>query len=175
MSEQERKSLPECIAEHIEVVIDSEEDAKRGRSRSETIHESVGNAIGTLTFVALELFGVGLWLLVNSGVFTALRTFDPFPFPLLGHIISVEAVLITAFVLMKQNRMSKLADRRAHLNLQINLLTERETTKMLGMVIEIGKRLEIHHGVFDEESVQLSRSLPIETLIEALHRKFPDG
>ena len=48
-------------------------------------------------------------------------------------IIAVEAVLMTAFVLMKKNRMSKLADRRAHLNLQINLLTERETTKIIGM------------------------------------------
>ena len=66
---------------------------------------------------------------------------------MLNQIIAVEAVLMTAFVLMRQNRMSKLADRRAHLNLQINLLTERATTKSIGMLLEIGKRFDIQRGV----------------------------
>ena len=81
---------------------------------------------------------------------------------------------MAAFVLMKQNRMSKLADRRAHLDLQINLMTERETTKIIGMLLEIGERLDIQHKVLDEESRQLSRLLVIETLIETMHSKFPD-
>ena len=81
---------------------------------------------------------------------------------------------MAAFVLMKQNRMSKIADRRAHLNLQINLMTERETTKIIGMLLEIGKRLDIQHKVLDEESRQLSRLLAIETLIDTMHSKFPD-
>jgi uncharacterized membrane protein len=81
---------------------------------------------------------------------------------------------MTAFVLMKQNRMSKLADRRAHLNLQINLLIERETTKIIGMLLEIGTRFDIQHKVFDEESRQLSQLLAIETLIKTLPSKFPD-
>jgi uncharacterized membrane protein len=103
-----------------------------------------------------------------------IRPFDPFPFSILNQIIALEAVLITAFVLMKQNRMSKLADRRAHLDLQINLMTERETTKVIGMLLEIGEQLNIKHKVHDEESHQLSRSLIVETLIEAMHSKFPD-
>jgi uncharacterized membrane protein len=127
-----------------------------------------------LNFVALQLIGVVLWVVINAGLIPPVRPFDPFPFPILNHIIALEAVLMTAFVLMKQNRMSKLADRRAHLNLQINLLTERETTKIIGMLLEIGKRFDIQHKVFDEESRQLSRLLAIETLIEALHSKFPD-
>ena len=89
-------------------------------------------------------------------------------------IIGIEVLLLSTFVLMKQNRMSKLADRRAHLNLQINLLIERESTKIIGMLLEIGKRLDIQHKMLDEESSQLSRLLAIETLIETLHSKFPD-
>jgi hypothetical protein len=109
-----------------------------------------------------------------AGLIPPVRPFDPFPFPVLNQIIAVEAVLMTAFVLMKQNRMSKLAERRAHLNLQINLLTERETTKIIGMLLEIAKRFDIQHEVFDEESRQPSWLLTIETLIETLHSKFPD-
>jgi uncharacterized membrane protein len=174
MSEQLQESLPECITEHIELFIGSEQEANRRRSRSETIYEFVGNSIGTLNFVALQLIGVVLWVVMNAGLIPPVRPFDPFPFPILNHIIALEAVLMTAFVLMKQNRMSKLADRRAHLNLQINLLTERETTKIIGMLLEIGKRFDIEHKVFDAESRQLSRLLAIETLIEALNSKFPD-
>lgn len=103
-----------------------------------------------------------------------IRPFDPFPFPVLSLILALEAVLVAAFVLMKQNRMSKLADHRAHLDLQINLMTERETTKIIGMLLEIGERLDIQHKVLDEESRQLSRLLTIETLIETMHSKFPD-
>lgn len=175
MSEQVPESLPKFITEHIELIIGSEQKANRRRSRSEAIHEWVGNSIGTLKFVVLQLTGVILWVVINAGLIPPLRPFDPFPFTVLSHLVALEAVLMTAFVLMKQNRMSKLADRRAHLNLQINLLTERETTKIIGMLLEIGKRFDIQHGVFDDESRQLSRLLAIETLIETLHSKFPDG
>jgi uncharacterized membrane protein len=174
MSEQLDGTLPSCISENIEVIIGAEQAADRRRSRSEAIYEFVGDSIGALHFVAFQLIGVILWVVVNAGLIPPVRPFDPFPFPILNQIIGLEAVLMTSFVLMKQNRMSKLADRRAHLNLQINLLTERETTKIIGMLLEIGKRFDIQHKVFDEESRQLSRLLVISTLIETLHSKFPD-
>jgi len=164
MSEQLKDSLPSFITENIQAIIGAEQAANRRRSASEAIFEFVGNSIGTLNFVALQLIGVILWVVINAGLIPPVRPFDPFPFPILNQII----------VLMKQNRMSKLADRRAHLNLQITLLTERETTKIIGMLLEIGNRFDIQHKVFDEESRQLSRLLTIETLIETLHSKFPD-
>ena len=174
MPEQLEDSLPSFISENIQAIISAEQAANLRRSRSEAIYEFVGGSIGTLNFVALQLIGVILWVVINAALIPSVRPFDPFPFPILNQIIALEAVLMTAFVLMKQNRMSKLADRRAHLDLQINLLTERETTKIIGMLLEIGKRFDIHHDVFDEESRQLSRLLAIETLIETLHSKFPD-
>jgi uncharacterized membrane protein len=172
--EQLEDSLPSFISENIDAIIDSEQAANRRRSFSEVIYEFVGGSIGTLNFVAFQLIGTSLWVVINTGMMPPVHPFDPFPFPILNQIIASEAVLMTAFVLMKQNRMSKLADRRAHLGLQINLLTERETTKIIGMLLEIGKRFGIQHKVLDEETSQLSRLLAIETLIEALHSRFPD-
>jgi len=174
MSKHLEDSLPSIISENIDAIIGGEQAANRRRSRSEAIYEFVAGSFGTLNFVAFQLIGVILWVTINSGLMPPVRPFDPFPFPILNQIIALEAVLITAFVLMKQNRMSKLADRRAHLDLQINLMTERETTKVIGMLLEIGERLNIKHKVHDEESYQLSRSLIVETLIEAMHSKFPD-
>ena len=174
MSEQLEDSLPSFISENIEAIIRAEQAASRRRSRSEAIYEFVGDSIGTLNFVAFQLIGVILWVLINAGLIPPVRPFDPFPFPILNQIITLEAVLVSAFVLMKQNRMSKLADWRAHLDLQINLLTEREATKIIVMLLEICKRFDIQHEVLDEESRQLSRLLAVETLIETLHSKFPD-
>lgn len=174
MAEQLEESLPSFISENIDAIIDSEQTANRRRTRSEVISDFIGSAIGTLSFVAVQLTGTILWVMINTGLMVHVRPFDPFPFPILNQVIALEAVLMTAFVLMKQNRMSKLADRRAHLSLQINLLTEREATKIIGMLLEIGKRFGIQHKVLDEETSQLSRLLTIETLIEALHSRFPD-
>jgi len=174
MSGPQQESLPSFISENIDAIIDAEQAADRRLSRGEAIYEFVGSAIGTLNFVAVQLIGAILWVLINTGLLAPVHPFDPFPFPILNQIVALEAVLMTAFVLMKQKRMSKLADRRAHLGLQINLLTERETTKIIGMLLEIGKRFDIQHKVLDEESSQLGRLLTVETLIEALHSKFPD-
>ena len=146
----------------------------RSRSLSEVVFELVGGFIGTLRFIVVQVLGVVLWVAINAGLAPPLRPFDSLPFPILSLILTSEAVLVAAFVLMKQNRMSKIADRRAHLDLQINLMTERETTKIIGMLLEIGKRLDIQHKVLDEESRQLSRLLVFETLIETMHSKFPD-
>jgi uncharacterized membrane protein len=167
-------AIPPFIYKNIDAIIEAEQAAHRSRSASEVVYEFVGGVIGTLGFVGAQLIGVLLWMATNAGSAPPIYPFDPFPFPILSLILALEAVLIAAFVLMKQNRMSKLADRRAHLDLQINLTTERETTKIIGMLLEISKGLDLQHKVLDEESRQLSRLLTIETLIAAMHSKFPD-
>ncbi len=174
MPKLQEDQIPPMLHANIDAIVEAERAQRRSRSLSEVVYEFVGGFIGTLTFVVIQLLGAALWIAFNAGVTPPLRPFDPFPFPVLSLILTLEALLVAAFVLMKQNRMSKLADRRAHLDLQINLMTERETTKILRMLLEIGERLEIQHKVLDEESRQLSRLLTIETLIETMHSKFPE-
>ena len=174
MPKQPDNPTPSFIDANIDAIIEAEQAAQRSRSPSEVVYEWVGGLIGTLSFVVVQVLGVVLWVALNVGLAPPIRPFDPFPFPILSLILTLEALLVAAFVLMKQNRMSKLADRRAHLDLQINLMTERETTKIIGMLLEVGERLDIQHKVLDEESRQLSRLPVIETLIETMHNKFPD-
>ncbi len=174
MPKQTDGEIPSFILDNIDAIIAAEQAASERKSRHEAIYEFVAGCIGTLNFVGLQLAAVLLWVALNAGLLPNLRPFDPFPFPVLNLIVALEAVLMTAFVLMKQNRMSKLADRRAHLGLQVNLMTERETTKVIAMLLEIGERLDIKHRVLDEESSQLSGSLIIQRLIEAMHSRFPD-
>ena len=86
-----------------------------------------------MSFVVFHLLLFGVWFMVNLGL-TPLRPFDTFPFGILTLIVSAEGVLLAIFVLVSQNRMSRQANQRAHLNLQIGLLAEQETTKLLALV-----------------------------------------
>ncbi|MBG0793066.1 DUF1003 domain-containing protein [Methylocystis sp. H62] len=167
-------SVPKFVHENIDAVIEAEQEAEEARSCGEVVYEFVAGVIGTLGFVITEIIAVFFWIAINEGLITPIPPFDPYPYHLLGAVLALEGVLIAAFVLMRQNRMSKLADRRAHLDLQINLMTERETTKIIGMLLEVSERLDIQHKVLDDESRQLSRLLTIESLIETMRGKFGD-
>jgi uncharacterized membrane protein len=81
--------------------------------------------------VIIHLLVFCFWFLANTGKLPGIKPFDPFPFGILTLIVSSEGVLLAIFVLITQNRMSRDADRRAHLDLQVNLLTEQTATKIL--------------------------------------------
>jgi uncharacterized membrane protein len=93
---------------------------------------------------------------------------------LLSSITSLEAVLLAAFVLMKQNRMGMVADRRDHLDLQVNLLTEQRATQIIQMLDRLSARLGVEQHQ-DETSRELGRRVAVEHLVEELHRRLPDA
>lgn len=164
---------PTSVAENIDKMAQVENDALRPRSHREAITEAIGGFAGTIYFVGLQLAVFGGWMLVNAGMVPGLSPFDPFPYPLLSSITSLEAVLLAAFVLIKQNRMSTIADRRDHLDLQVNLLTERETTRIIQML----DRLSSHLGVEqrqDADSREMSEHIAVEHLVDELDRRMPD-
>ena len=113
-------------------------------------------------------------MIVNAGIISQITPFDPSPYPLLSSITSLEAVLIAAFVLMKQNRMSIIADRGDHLDLQVNLLTERQATQIIQMVDRLSTHLgvEQHHN---EDSRELGRHVAVEHLVEEVHSRLPNA
>src|SRR5439155_10579507 len=97
----------------------------------------------SMTFVYLHTLVFGGWILVNLGTIPGIQPFDPFPFAMLAMIASVEAIFLSTFVLISQNRMAALADKRADLDLQINLLAEHEITRLISMVDTILRHLGI--------------------------------
>lgn len=115
-----------------------------------------------------------LWATVNTGLVPGLPSFDPFPFALLTMLVSMEGVLLTTFVLIKQNRASQRADRRDHLDLQINLLTEKEVTKLIQMLEHISAHLGIEREVVDDETRELGEVTAVGELAQELDDKLPD-
>src|SRR3984885_13612866 len=113
---------------HIDSIVRQEEEALERRSASERLADAVGGFAGSLLFVVLPLILMVGWLLINSGKISSVRPFDPYPFSLLGVIVAVEAVILSSFILMRQNRMMRRGERRDNLNLQVDLLAEKEIT-----------------------------------------------
>jgi len=103
---------PKHADAHIDSIVKQEEEALERRSGSERLADSIGAFAGSLPFVVLHLVFVTGWLLVNSGQIAGVRPFDPWPFSLLGVIVAVEAVILSSFILMRQNRMMRRGERR---------------------------------------------------------------
>jgi uncharacterized membrane protein len=170
----EETAAPGAAVGNIETIIRLEERAANRRSRLDRLADRIANMVGTIRFVAVHLAWYILWILVNTGLIPIVRPFDHYPFSLLCLLISMEAVLLTAFVLIKQNRMGIRSDRRDHLDLQVNLLAEREVTKIMHMLHRMSHHLGIEaDDVLDEEARELARMTPVEELHRELERKMP--
>jgi uncharacterized membrane protein len=169
MSEHSRQSQA-----HIDSIVRQEEEALERRSSSERLADSVGAFAGSLPFVVLHLVLVMAWLLVNSGQISGIIPFDPWPLSLLGVIVAVEAVILSSFILMRQNRMMRRGERRDHLNLQVDLLAEKEITKVLQMVRAICGHMGLQNIMADKEIRELSQNTSIESLSQTLEDRLPE-
>jgi uncharacterized membrane protein len=167
------RATSESTRKNIETIVRLEEESVRSRSLGERFSDAFTRVMGSMSFVVFHLILFGVWFVVNLG-WTPLRPFDPFPFGILTLIVSAEGVLLAIFVLVSQNRMSRQANQRAHLNLQINLLAEQETTKLLQKVQTILDHLGVEQTVHDREVQQLSQETHVETLVSELQRSLPE-
>ena len=167
------QATTEAAQQNIETISKLEQEAIEQRSTSEKISEAFTRFMGSLTFVVLHLMWLGTWFAWNLGAF-GLEPFDPFPFGILTLIVSTEGVFLAIFILISQNRMSRMANQRAHLNLQISLLAEQETTKILQRLKTVADHLDIRETERDEEIERLSQSTHLEVLAEELKRSLPE-
>ncbi|WP_162305922.1 DUF1003 domain-containing protein [Oleisolibacter albus] len=163
--------VPRTARANIQQVIALEREFSERRSLSDRIADGIANFVGTVVFVACHLALFIGWAAINTGLIPGLAPFDPFPFIFLCLLVSLEGVLMSTFVLIKQNRMSQRADERAHLDLQINLLTEKEVTKVIEMLERLSQRLDAH-GVTDSETRELGRTTAVTDLARELGERM---
>ena len=104
---EQPRTVPAATLESIDSVANLEKEFLDRRSAIDRVADAVGDFTGSLSFVIIHLAIFAAWFLINTGHFFRLPKFDPFPFVLLAMVVSVEAVLLSTFVLMKQNRMAK--------------------------------------------------------------------
>ena len=141
-----------------------ENSLEERRTVVDRIADAIGSFSGSMAFVFLHLFWFVTWFLVNT-LPLGIRHFDPYPFILLAMMVSVEGVLLSTFVLMKQNRMQARIDIRDQLDLQINLLSEKEITKTLQLLRAICQKLEIQPSAEDDKELsEMASTTSVDTL-----------
>jgi len=144
-------------------------DVERRKGRSEQLADWMTKWSGSMVFIYLHALWFGIWVPLNLG-WLGLKVFDPYPFGLLTSIVSLEAIFLATFVLVSQNRQAELADRRAELDLHVNLLAEHEMTRVLAIVDSIAKKLECKLDD-DGELQELEKDVEPEQLLKELERK----
>jgi uncharacterized membrane protein len=142
-------------------------DARSARL-SERIADRITGFTGSMTFVLLHVNLYGGWIGVNLGVLPRLARFDP-SFVMLAMEASVEAIFLSTFVLISQNRMAMTANRQAELDLHIDLLAEHELTKLATLVARIAEKLDV--AIDDPEIHEIRKDIEPERVLDALEEK----
>jgi uncharacterized membrane protein len=122
----------------------------------ERVADDITAFAGSMRFVYIHTLWFGLWIIVNVGLVAAvlgglLAPFDPFPFGLMTMIVSLEAIFLSTFVLISQNRQAAIANQRAELDYQVDVSAEAQVAKLTAMVEAL---VEHHAELAAPESAQ---------------------
>jgi uncharacterized membrane protein len=162
--------LASVLARNIRMVEKRRNRDEAAASFEERFAAGITRFTGSMRFVYLHLFVFGFWILINLGTVPTIPKFDP-TFAILAMAASVEAIFLSTFILISQNRMAAVADRRADLDLQINLLAEHEVTKLVALMsavaAEVGARVEIDPEVMEE----LKQDVAPEAVLDEIEGK----
>jgi uncharacterized membrane protein len=137
----------------------------------ERIAEAITRFTGSMRFVYLHLAFFGFWIVANLGWVPGVPAWDP-SFVVLAMMASVEAIFLSTFVLISQNRMAAAADKRADLDLQISLLAEHEVTRLVTLVSGIADRLGVQTEA-DAEVEEITQDVAPDAVLDELEETEP--
>ena len=157
--------LAGVVERNIKALLARRQQEEHDKKPQDRVADHITRFTGSMRFVYLHLALFGAWIVINLG-WTPLPRFDP-SFVVLAMVASVEAIFLSTFVLISQNRMQELADKRADLDLQVSLLSEHEVTHLIQLVTEIARKLEIEKGN-DPELRELARDVPPEKVLDEM-------
>ena len=161
------------VAQNIDTILRLEKQDEAKLAVHHRLFHWVGWFVGTVRFIVLQCVFVLSWVVLNH-VFPH-HAFDEYPFPLLATILALEAVLLTSCVLIRQSRIDRTLERRDYLELQINLLAEREATRSLRILQRIAKRLDVD-DMEDGRPDELASETSVDQIAQDLRdREDEDG
>jgi uncharacterized membrane protein len=169
------KSLPSSTKENLEVLSQFKDSEEAQISGLQLAIERVSRIFGSPAFFLFALVFVAIWVIVNLwGAKHGWRHIDAPPFFWLQGLVSCNALLLTVAVLIRQNRMAQVAEHRAHLDLQINLLTEQKVTKLLQIIDAPRRGAAAPRVTQDDEVHEMSKPADAHALMHAIKEKQAD-
>jgi uncharacterized membrane protein len=165
---EDKPQLADVIEHNIQKLIRLRRQTVQKRTGQERLADAITAFSGRIPFVYLHILWFGSWILLNTG-WLGMPRIDPFPYSLLTMIVSLEAIFLSTFVLISQNRLSAESEQRADLDLHIGLLTEHEVTRVLQMLDAIQKKLAVANDP-DSDIAQLEIDTKPEDVLAEIQR-----
>jgi uncharacterized membrane protein len=165
-------SVDDLTQANVQAIQHLEHEASRVRGPMDRFADHVSSFCGSAAFFWVHVVWFAGWIAFNLQ--PGPRAFDPYPFTFLTLVVSLEAIFLSTFILISQNHAARISERRNQLDLQINLLTEQENTKMLQLLERIGHAV----GVVDDKdpSLQvLEQAMRPDKLAEQIDKAASDG
>ncbi len=163
-------SMTRTLRDNIERLSDRAEQQAKDAPLGDRFADAITRFAGSMRFVVLHALLFGGWIVWNLGWIPGIKPFDP-TFVVLAMEASVEAIFLSTFVLISQNRMAAAADRRGDLDLHISLLAEHELTRLAGMIDRIAEKIGVSS---DPEIEEIKRDVSPEQVLDALDEKSTD-
>jgi uncharacterized membrane protein len=157
-------TIEKLTARNVESVLKIEAGERAKRGFGDRVADTISAFCGSTSFVWTHVVWFGVWIVLNT--MPGLRPFDPFPFAFLTLVVSLEAIFLSTFILISENRQARLGDRRNLLDLQINLLAEQENTKMLTLLGRIAEKVGV--VLEDEETAALEKETDCAQLTDQI-------
>lgn len=152
------------VQENVEAIKAWDQALLEKRSKAQRVSDGITNiAASGASLLAHALWFIA-WIAINTGVLPMVAPFDEFPFPVLTMMVSLEAIFLALFVLASQNRLAKQSELRANLNLQIDLLAEREMTTVLQLLKDISAHLDVKTSVTKAELAELIEKTDVQEM-----------
>jgi uncharacterized membrane protein len=158
--------LTPALTRNIDAIMQRRKESQRSASAQERAAAAISRFAGSMLFVYIHLFFYSAWIIANLGWIPAIPPWDP-SLVILAMEASVEAIFLSTFVLINQNRMAAEDDVRADLDLQVSLLNEHETTQLIAMVQAIAKKLDVSTEA-DHEVEELKKDVAPEAVLDRI-------
>jgi uncharacterized membrane protein len=167
------RPVPVPLEQTIRAVMERRERETRAAPPTLRIAAAVTNFLGSLWSVIVHAAVYGGWILVNLGLVSGLAPWDP-TFVMLGMIASVEAIFLTTFVLINQNRLAAVEEERSELALQVALLSEKRSSTLLAITARLAERLDVPVADTGEDVGALTTAVEPGAVIEEIRRQKPE-
>ena len=163
--------LSSVLERNINALSERRKREETDATAQEKLAEAITRFTGSMLFVYIHLAIFGFWIIANLGWIPGVPRWDE-SFVVLAMWASVEAIFLSTFVLISQNRMQAAADKRADLDLQISLLAEHEITKLATLVAAIADRIGVRTDI-DEELDEITRDVAPEAVLDEIEESQP--
>ena len=155
------------VCDNIETIARLEQSLLDERAWDDKVIDAISAIFGHKTFAYLNAFLFALWIWGNVSL--KKQAIDPYPFPFLTLIVSLEAIFLSIFILITQNRQNALSERRAHIDLQLNLLDEQESTAQLKILLRISRHLGVD---LDDLPEEMTQAIDMDEMVGVLDEAF---